>query len=310
MIIFAIESSHDDTSFAILDNNKPIWMKTLSQTEIHKKYGGTIPEIAARLHVTNIGLLLEELKNLNYINKLNYIAYTKEPGLIGSLQVGYIVAKALSLVINKPIIPINHLEGHFYSAFIEKEIVFPALGLIVSGGHTQLVLYKSNFDYQILGETLDDAVGEVYDKVARKLDLWFPGGPVIDNIWAQYSGIYKEKYKLPITHNELDFSFSGLKTKIINLINNDQMKKKIVDVHKYSTIFQNTVIDYLKNKMKLAIKKYKPNCLVLAGGVSANKGIRSMFLKLHKNVFLAKMEYTTDNAMMIARVALEKIKNN
>ncbi|SFW06097.1 o-sialoglycoprotein endopeptidase [Chlamydia abortus] len=146
-------------------------MKTLSQTEIHKKYGGTIPEIAARLHVTNIGLLLEELKNLNYINKLNYIAYTKEPGLIGSLQVGYIVAKALSLVINKPIIPINHLEGHFYSAFIEKEIVFPALGLIVSGGHTQLVLYKSNFDYQILGETLDDAVGEVYDKVARKLDL-------------------------------------------------------------------------------------------------------------------------------------------
>jgi probable O-sialoglycoprotein endopeptidase len=155
-------------------------MKTISQIEVHKKYGGTVPEIASRLHSKNIAILIEEIKKEIDFNKIDLIAYTKEPGLIGSLHIGYIVANTISILFNKPIIGLNHLEGHFYSAFVDKEVMYPALGLIASGGHTQLVLYKSKNDYQLIGETQDDAIGEAYDKVARKLKIGFPGGPIID----------------------------------------------------------------------------------------------------------------------------------
>ncbi|SGA02149.1 putative DNA-binding/iron metalloprotein/AP endonuclease [Mycoplasmopsis arginini] len=162
-------------------------MKTISQTEIHKKYGGTIPEIASRLHVKNSALLIEEFKNVVINNKnifqdIDYIAYTKEPGLVGSLQIGYVVAQTMARIYSKPILGLNHLEGHFYSAFIEKELEFPALCLLVSGGHSQIMLYNDKDNFEIIGETQDDAVGEVYDKVARKLNLGFPGGPCIDKI--------------------------------------------------------------------------------------------------------------------------------
>ncbi|KDE42095.1 protein kinase [Metamycoplasma hyosynoviae] len=308
MIIFAIESSHDDTSFAIMENNSPIWMKTISQIEIHKKYGGTVPEIASRLHSLNIGKLIEELKSKIDLFKIDVIAYTKGPGLIGSLHVGYVIANSLALYLKKPILPLNHLDGHFMSAFIRKEVIFPSLALIVSGGHSQIVYYKSVDDSKIVGETQDDAVGEAYDKVARKLGLGFPGGSLIDKIWIINNKKYTNTMTIPKTEGELDFSFSGIKTQITNEVNSFEMAKKAIDKKQLATEFQNTIIKYLKNKIELAIAKYKPKSIVLCGGVSANKGIRKMFEQLHENAFIPDMEYTTDNAMMIARLAYEKIK--
>ncbi|MCY2903066.1 tRNA (adenosine(37)-N6)-threonylcarbamoyltransferase complex transferase subunit TsaD [Mycoplasmopsis arginini] len=313
MKIFAIESSHDDTSFAILEDNKPIWMKTISQTEIHKKYGGTIPEIASRLHVKNSALLIEEFKNVVINNKnifqdIDYIAYTKEPGLVGSLQIGYVVAQTMARIYSKPILGLNHLEGHFYSAFIEKELEFPALCLLVSGGHSQIMLYNDKDNFEIIGETQDDAVGEVYDKVARKLNLGFPGGPCIDKIWQENNEKYLGHFSIPHTDKELDFSFSGIKTAVINHYNNLINRKEEINIKKIATEFQNTIILYLKNNFEKAILKFAPKCITLAGGVSANKAIRNMVLSLHQNVYLPKMEYTTDNAMMIARLAFEKVR--
>lgn len=308
MIIFAIESSHDDTSFALLENNRPLWMKTITQTEIHKQYGGTVPEIASRLHVKNIGLLIEDIKLQIDLKKIDLIAYTKEPGLIGSLHVGYIVANTLALALNKQIVGLNHLEGHFYSAFIGKEVKYPALGLLVSGGHSQLILYTSKDDYQLIGQTQDDAVGEVYDKVARKLNLGFPGGPVIDKIWKANYQTYTDNYTIPKTEGIFDFSFSGIKTNVINQINNAINRKEEININKIATEFQNTIVKYLKEHMELAINKFSPKCIVLAGGVSANFAIREMFKSLHGSVFLPDLEYTTDNAMMIARLAYEKFR--
>lgn len=313
MKIFAIESSHDDTSFAVLEDNKPIWMKTISQTEIHKKYGGTIPEIASRLHVKNSALLIEEFKNVVINNKnifqdIDYIAYTKEPGLVGSLQIGYVVAQTMARIYSKPILGLNHLEGHFYSAFIEKELEFPALCLLVSGGHSQIMLYNDKDNFEIIGETQDDAVGEVYDKVARKLNLGFPGGPCIDKIWQENNEKYLGHFSIPHTDKELDFSFSGIKTAVINHYNNLINRKEEINIKKIATEFQNTIILYLKNNFEKAILKFAPKCITLAGGVSANKAIRNMVLSLHQNVYLPKMEYTTDNAMMIARLAFEKVR--
>ncbi|PWC08704.1 tRNA (adenosine(37)-N6)-threonylcarbamoyltransferase complex transferase subunit TsaD [Mycoplasmopsis arginini] len=313
MKIFAIESSHDDTSFAVLEDNKPIWMKTISQTEIHKKYGGTIPEIASRLHVKNSALLIEEFKNVVINNKnifqdIDYIAYTKEPGLVGSLQIGYVVAQTMARIYSKPILGLNHLEGHFYSAFIEKELEFPALCLLVSGGHSQIMLYNDKDNFEIIGETQDDAVGEVYDKVARKLNLGFPGGPCIDKIWQENNEKYLGHFSIPHTDKELDFSFSGIKTAVINHYNNLINRKEEINIKKIATEFQNTIILYLKNNFEKAILKFAPKCITLAGGVSANKAIRNMVLSLHQNVYLPKMEYTTDNAMMIARLAYEKVR--
>ncbi|AWX69647.1 tRNA (adenosine(37)-N6)-threonylcarbamoyltransferase complex transferase subunit TsaD [[Mycoplasma] anseris] len=308
MLIFAIESSHDDTSFALLKDNQPIWMKTISQIEVHKQYGGTVPEIASRLHVRNIGLLIEELKTVIDPNSIDFIAYTKEPGLIGSLHVGYVVANAMSQILNKPIQGFNHLEGHFLSAFIAKDVEYPVLGLLVSGGHSQLMYYQDANHYEILGETQDDAVGEVYDKVARKLNLGFPGGPIIDQLWADYKETYQQHFTIPQTEKELNFSFSGIKTHVINLINNRINRHEEINYQKFATEFQNTIILYLKEHMQKAIELYKPKSICLVGGVSANLGIREMFLKLHENVYLPDLKYTTDNAMMIARLAYEKNK--
>ncbi|WP_373435397.1 tRNA (adenosine(37)-N6)-threonylcarbamoyltransferase complex transferase subunit TsaD [Metamycoplasma equirhinis] len=308
MLIFAIESSHDDTSFALLENNKALWMKTITQIEIHKQYGGTVPEIASRLHVKNIGILIRDLLKEIDITKIDLIAYTKEPGLIGSLHVGHMVANAIALQLKKPILPLNHLQGHFYSAFIEREVEYPALGLLVSGGHSQLMLYKTKDEYEIIGETQDDAVGEVYDKIARKFELGFPGGPLIDKIWQQNCNIYIDTFTIPQTQNEFNFSFSGLKTHVINLYNNKINRKEKINIKEYATKFQNTIVQYLKNHMQKAIEIYKPKCIALVGGVSANFALREMMLTLHDKVYLPELKYSTDNAMMIARLAYEKTR--
>ncbi|WGI36552.1 tRNA (adenosine(37)-N6)-threonylcarbamoyltransferase complex transferase subunit TsaD [Mesomycoplasma lagogenitalium] len=311
MTILAIETSHDDSSIAILENNKILKNIIFSQIDIHAKYGGTIPEIASREHVNNIALILQEIKKVIKLDKIDYIAYTKEPGLIGALQVGYLFASAISLAINKPLIAINHLDGHFFSGAIDNEILYPALGLLVSGGHTQILYAENENNIKIIGETLDDAVGEAYDKVARKLNLGFPGGPLIDKEYWNYSGKRTSiKLTKPKTEEIYDFSLSGIKTQVINIINNFENRKLNVPVSEIAYEFQKTVVEYLIEKFSLAIKHYQVNSIVLAGGVSANKLLRQEFLKLHKNVITPDLKYCTDNAAMIAKAAQIYLKNN
>lgn len=314
MIVLGIESSHDDTSIAIVENYKVLFNYKISQIEIHKQHGGTIPEIASREHYNSFYVLLEKIKKNFDLSRIDYVAYTKEPGLIGSLHMGYLFAHAVSLNLNKPIIGINHLEGHLYSTQLfnkeeeKQEIKYPSIGLVVSGGHTNLYLLKSPDNILLIGQTLDDAAGEVYDKVSRTLNLGFPGGPEIDKIFFQQNkNKNKEAYNFssPKTKNELDFSFSGYKTQIINYVNKNGLKNK--DFIAYS--FQKNVIDYVISKVNLSIKKYDPKSILLSGGVSANKYLRESFLNLHKNAFIPILEYTTDNGAMVAARAISMLCN-
>lgn len=302
MKILGIETSHDDTSIAILEDGKIIDMMTISQIDIFKEFGGTIPEISSREHVQNISIIHDLLLKKHNLNEIDYIAYTKEPGLIGTLQVGFLFANALSLSLNKPLIPINHLEGHFFSSTITNEVTFPSLCLLVSGGHTQLIYAKNYFETEIIGETLDDAVGEVFDKVSRRLQTGFPGGPAIDKIFNSYSGEYIS-FTQPHTENKYDFSFSGLKSQVLNYCNTIEMKNMELNKEQIASSFQYTAINYLINKTKSALEEFHVNSLILGGGVSANSYLRNEFRKLHNNVIIPDMKYTTDNGAMIAQVA-------
>ncbi|MEA4333864.1 tRNA (adenosine(37)-N6)-threonylcarbamoyltransferase complex transferase subunit TsaD [Mycoplasma sp. 1232] len=302
MRILGIETSHDDTSLAVLEDGKVLDLWTISQIDIFKEFGGTIPEIASREHVKNIALIQELILQKYDPDSFDYIAYTKEPGLIGTLQVGYLFASAFALAINKPLVPVNHLVGHFLSATLTNEIAFPALCLLVSGGHTQLIYAKDVDDLEIIGETLDDAVGEAFDKVSSRLGLGFPGGPIIDKLFKEYDGEFT-KLTFPHTENELDFSFSGLKTQVLNKVNKAQMKNEELDKEQLAVSFQKTAIDYLISKTKAALEKYDVKTLVLGGGVSANSYLREEFCKLHKNTIVPSLKYATDNGAMIAQVA-------
>lgn len=308
MRILGIETSHDDTSIALLEDGKILTMKTISQIDIFKEFGGTIPEISSRLHVKNINLIQKLLLNEFDFNSIDYIAYTEKPGLIGTLQIGYLFASALSLTLNKPLIPINHLHGHFFSNAIEQKIKYPSLCLLVSGGHTQLMVVNSPFDIEIIGQTLDDAVGEAFDKVSSKLDLGFPGGPIIDKIYQNYNGEFID-FTMPHTENKFDFSFSGLKSQVLNYFNNQTMKGEKIDKNKIAASFQRTAIKYLINKTKLALNQYNVNSLTLAGGVSANSELRKQFMQLSDKALVPNLKYATDNGAMIAMCAYEQIKN-
>ena len=287
-------------------------MKTISQIEVHKKYGGTVPEIASRLHSKNIAILIEEIKTEIDFNKIDLIAYTKEPGLIGSLHIGYIVANTISILFNKPIIGLNHLEGHFYSAFIDKEVMYPALGLIASGGHTQLVLYKSKNDYQLIGETQDDAIGEAYDKVARQLKLDYPGGPKVDKL----AKLGEDKYKFPramIDSDDYNFSFSGMKSAVINFVHNANQRGEAIVPEDLACSFQTAVVEVLITKTKKAIKNLGIKQLILAGGVAGNSELRQQILNLEKElnieVLIPQMAYCSDNAAMMGAVGYFYYKN-
>ncbi|BBA22236.1 tRNA (adenosine(37)-N6)-threonylcarbamoyltransferase complex transferase subunit TsaD [Mycoplasmopsis bovirhinis] len=310
MKILGIETSHDDTSLAILEDGKILDMWTISQIDIFKEFGGTIPELASREHIKNISIIQTLIQDKYDLNTIDYIAYTKEPGLIGSLQVGYLFASALSITLQKPLIPINHLDGHFYHLLLIIKLFFPALCLLVSGGHTQLLFSNDINDIQIIGETLDDAVGEVFDKVANKLELGFPGGPIIDKIFEQYKDEYITLSK-PKTQAEFDFSFSGLKTQVLNLINQSKIKNQKLNKEQIAASFQKTAIDYLIQKTQKALEKYNVKTLMLGGGVSSNKYLRSQFVKLHCNSIIPDLKYSTDNGAMIAQAAyLQFLKKN
>lgn len=306
-IILALESSCDETACAILKNDELIANVISSQIEVHQKYGGVMPEIASRLHLENILVVINEAIEKAHIKLEDVTAFavTRGPGLIGALHVGLQAIKTLALIYNKPIIPIHHLAGHIYANEFVSPLKFPTLALVVSGGNTELVYMKEHLSFEVIGETLDDAVGESFDKVARVLGLPYPGGVSIDKLSKE--GIHE--YNLPNMKHEdtLNFSYSGLKTAVINLVHKLEQNNQQVNIANMAKSFQDVAIKELLDKVNLAIRKYDVKQIVLAGGVSANSYLRSeitaMFKDTNIEVIIPPIWCTTDNAAMIAKVA-------
>ena len=303
--ILGIESSCDETSCSIVKNgNKEINTVILSQIDIHTLYGGVVPEIASRNHVKDVVFVIDKcLKESKLtMNDISAIAVTHGPGLVGSLLVGLEAAKTLAYIYDKPLVPVHHIRSHIYANNIENPLKFPLMALIISGGHTELLYMKDHFDYQVVGKTLDDAVGECYDKVGRVINVPYPGGPVIDKLAHQG----KPNYNLPIPLNDesFNFSFSGLKSAVINLVHNINQKGETLNKEDLACSFQNVVVNSLTTKTIKAMKKYNTKKLILAGGVAANQGIREEFKKLSKKenfkFSYPSMKYCTDNATMVA----------
>lgn len=302
--ILSIESSCDETSMAIVKNGKEVISIVINtQISTHENYGGVVPEIASRMHAENITIVLDEtLKKANMkIEEIDAIAVTYGPGLMGSLLVGVEAAKTLALLYDKPLIAVNHLAGHIYANNLENTMQFPLLALIISGGHTDIVYMEDDYKFKVLGGTLDDAIGEAYDKVARVLGLKYPGGPNVEKM--ALNG--KPSYKLPIPMNDesLNMSFSGLKSSIINLVHNEQQRNRKINREDLACSFQTVATDQLVRKLELAIKQTNIKNIIIAGGVSANQYIRSEITKLaskyNANISVPKLLYCTDNAAMI-----------
>ncbi|MDQ7983169.1 MAG: tRNA (adenosine(37)-N6)-threonylcarbamoyltransferase complex transferase subunit TsaD [Spiroplasma sp.] len=312
MTILAIETSCDETSVAIIENQKVLSNIVSSQINLHRKYGGVVPELAARAHSENIAYVLDlAIKDAKIkLEEINFVAYTNTPGLISCLHVGKVVAQTIASYLQKPLVACNHLFGHVYASLIENQWQFPVLGLLVSGGHTQLLALTKHLQFQTLGQTLDDAVGECYDKVARMLGLTYPGGPEIDQLAKKG----QDTYSLPLPKNDqtLDFSFSGLKSAAAKIINQEGNQLNLAN---FSCSLQKTIVKILIIKLELAIKQYQPKTVVLAGGVSANSSLRSSFFALKAkypkiNFIAPSLEYCTDNAAMIGILASYQIKRN
>lgn len=303
--ILGIESSCDEMSASIIKNgNEEIKTIILSQMDIHKKYGGVVPEIASRCHIESATMVLEELFSDIDISfdDITAIAVTHGPGLIGSLLVGLQIAKTLSFVYQKPLIPVHHIAGHIYANNLVKEMQFPLLCLVVSGGHTDLIYMKDHFEFEKIGGTLDDAVGECYDKVARIMNIPYPGGPVIDKL--AHKGAHTYHLPLPLDDDSFNFSFSGLKSAVINLVHNEKQRNNEINVENLCTTFQDNVVEIISKKTMKAIQKFNIKNLAICGGVSANSGLREKFEILCKknniNLSMPLIKYCTDNAAMIA----------
>jgi len=316
-IILGIESSCDDTSASICIDGK-ICSNVIAGQLVHQKYGGVIPELASRVHQQNIIPAVHEAISIAKIHKndIDAVAFTRGPGLLGSLLVGTCFAKAFALANNLPLIEVNHMQAHILAHFIEEnKPEFPFLCLTVSGGHTQIVLVRDFFDMEIVGQTTDDAAGEAFDKTAKLLGLPYPGGPLIDK-YAKLGN--KDAFKFPEPQiSGLDFSFSGLKTSIMYFVrdrikeNPDFLKQNLNDV---CASVQDRIISILLNKLKKAAEQYQIKTIAIAGGVSANSGLRAALMEtvesLKWKVFIPKFEYCTDNAAMIAIAAHYKYLNN
>ena len=312
--IFAIESSCDETSAAVIKNGKEVVSLTIaSQISTHENYGGVVPEIASRMHTESITYVIDDAirKSGMKMEEMDAIAVTYTPGLLGSLLVGIEAAKVLSYVYNKPLIAVNHIAGHIYANNLEdNSIKFPSLGLVVSGGHTEIIYLENDYNFKVLGSTLDDAIGEVYDKVARVLDLKYPGGPNIEKL----AKLGKPSYKLPIPMNDdsLNLSFSGLKSSIINLVHNEEQRGNSINKEDLACSFQTIAVDELARKLEIAINNYKVDNVIVAGGVSANGYLREEIKKItdkyNLNLSIPKMLYCTDNAAMIGAAAYPLFK--
>ncbi|MDD2519280.1 MAG: tRNA (adenosine(37)-N6)-threonylcarbamoyltransferase complex transferase subunit TsaD [Bacilli bacterium] len=302
--ILAFETSCDETSVSIIkDGHTEIATVVLSQIDIHSKFGGVVPETASRAHIENITIVIEEvLEKANMkIEEIDAIAVTYGPGLIGSLLIGLVAAKTLAFIYNKPFVPVHHIAGHIYANNLVKPLEFPLIALVVSGGHTELILMEEDYSFKYIGGTVDDAVGEAYDKVARVLGLSYPGGPVIDKL--AFTG--KDTYDLPLPMDDtsFNFSFSGLKSAVINMAHNEKQRGNKINIENMATSFQNRVVEILTKKTMRALKKYDVTNLIVAGGVAANKGLRDRLTELcnenNINLLIPNINYCTDNAAMI-----------
>lgn len=317
--ILAIESSCDDTSAAVLANEK-VLSNVVANQEIHQKYGGVVPELASRAHQQNIVPVVDQaLKEANISkNQLNAIAFTRGPGLMGSLLVGTSFAKSLALGLSIPLIEVNHMQAHILAHFIEdktqKTPEFPFLAMTISGGHTQIVLVKSYFEMEVLGQTLDDAVGEAFDKSAKILGLPYPGGPLIDK-YAQDGNAFAYPFPKPKVGG-LNFSFSGLKTSILYFLQRETQKNpqfKTENMEDICASIQYTIMEILMDKLTLAVTQTGVKRVAIGGGVAANSGIRQRLReaedKLGWETYIPKFEYCTDNAAMIGIVGYLKYLN-
>ena len=286
--ILGIESSCDETSMSIVKNGtEEIATVVASQIDIHKEFGGVVPEIASRHHVKNITIVLEE---------------TLTKALIGSLLIGLQAAKTLAYIYNKPLVPVHHIAGHIYANSLVKEMTFPLLAVVVSGGHTEIIEMPSHYKFNKLGSTRDDAIGECYDKVARVIGLEYPGGPKVDKLAAEGNHTYN--LPTPMQDNSYDFSFSGLKSAVINLAHNEEQKGNELNKANLCKSFQDVAVAQIVNKSRKAITEKGIATVILAGGVAANKGLRgameNLCNELNVDFTVPPMKYCTDNGTMIA----------
>ena len=313
-IILAIESSCDETSCAILKNNKLVANIVSTQIEVHQKYGGVMPEIASRLHLENILCVIDEAlsKASIKLDDVDAFAVTRGPGLIVALHVCLQAIKTLALIYNKPIIPVHHLCGHIYANEFIDELKFPLLAVVVSGGNTELVLMKEHLNFEIIGETKDDAIGESFDKVARVLGLPYPGGIQIDKLAKE--GKHSYNLPTPLHDGSLNVSYSGLKTAVINLVHKLEQNNEKVNINDLAKSFQDVAVNMIIDRVKKAVNLYEIKEIVLAGGVSANSYLRQEIVNLFKNsnikVIIPPLWCTTDNAAMIAKVASHLYERN
>lgn len=307
LIVLGIETSCDETAASVIKNGTEILSNIIaSQIESHKRFGGVVPELASRHHVEQITIVIEEALRKAEINyrDIDAIAVTEGPGLVGALLVGVNAAKAIAFSKNIPLIGVHHIAGHIYANRLIKEMQFPLLSLVVSGGHTELVLMKEQGEFEVIGETRDDAAGEAYDKVARTLNLPYPGGPHIDRLAHEGT----PSIDLPrawLEEGSYDFSFSGLKSAVINTLHNAEQKGLTIDPKDLAASFQASVIDVVVTKTIRAAKEYKVQQVLLSGGVAANKGLRATLEKKFSDIpgielVIPPLNLCTDNAAMIA----------
>jgi len=305
--ILGIETSCDETAAAIIKNGTEIVANVVaSQIESHKRFGGVVPEIASRHHVEQITLVLEEtMKKADLdFSDLTGIAVTSGPGLVGALLIGVETAKTLAFAHSIPLIPVHHIAGHIYANRLVKEMEFPLISLVVSGGHTELVYMKEHGHFEVIGQTRDDAAGEAYDKVARTLNLPYPGGPHIDRL----ASLGQPTIDLPrawLEDGSYDFSFSGLKSAVINTLHNASQKGITINPEDLACSFQESVIEVLVEKTMRAARDYHVKQILLAGGVAANKGLRTRLEEAVQNeqgieLVIPPLSLCTDNAAMIA----------
>lgn len=312
--ILGIETSCDETSAAVITPDA-VLSNVISSQAVHLQFGGVVPELASRAHLRKIIPIVEQALQQAEVpfSRIDAIAVTQGPGLIGALLVGVNYAKGLAMGLDIPMVGVNHIEGHIYANFLEgKEIPFPVLALVVSGGHTQIVLIRKPLEYHLIGQTLDDAAGEAFDKVAKLLKLPYPGGPEIDRRAARGNPDYVRFPRAIMKENNFNFSYSGLKTAVLNFI--QEKGEDVVQAHldDICASFQQAAVEVLVKKTVAAARRYQIRHILLAGGVAANSLLRDWMSreagKFHLQVHFPPLKYCTDNAAMIARAGLEHLR--
>lgn len=312
MIVLGVESSCDETSVSVTEDGKTVLSNIVfSQIDTHKAFGGVVPEVASREHIKRITVVFEEALEEAGVRAedIDLVAVTKGPGLIGSLLVGINGAKAFAFAHDIPIIGVHHIAGHIYANQIESTMEFPLVALVVSGGHTELILMRDHYSFEKLGETQDDAVGEAYDKTARVLGLGYPGGPIIDTLAHEA----EPTYPMPDIRTEgaYDFSYSGLKSHVINLVNTKRMKGETIDKKALAASFQKAAVAHLIDTSEKAVRDTDAKMFIVAGGVSANRHLRHEVETRFEGIktSLPPFAYCTDNAAMMGIAGYYQFKN-